>query len=145
MSFLRGFAPRTIAGQITGLLVISILLGVGLASAVLLYLVNQGQNEVSREIFAAVRAAHIATIAREAQAAHSPEQLSDLLARLRLDRMEVSVIPVDGLRPKERAEAAPEPQPIAAVENDLREDWKLEPLASVLTDGEGRGDHRRDQ
>ena len=76
MSFLRGFAPRTIAGQITGLLVISILLGVGLASAVLLYLVNQGQNEASREIFAAVRAAHIATIAREAQAAHSPEQLS---------------------------------------------------------------------
>lgn len=67
MSFLRGFAPRTIAGQITGLLVISILLGVGLASAVLLYLVNQGQNEASREIFAAVRAAHIATIAREAQ------------------------------------------------------------------------------
>ena len=137
MSFLRGFAPRTIAGQITGLLVISILLGVGLASAVLLYLVNQGQNEASREIFAAVRAAHIATIAREAQAAHSPEQLSDLLARLRLDRMEVSVIPVDGLRPKGRAEAAPEPQPIAAVENDLREDWKLEPLASVSPTAKG--------
>jgi hypothetical protein len=123
MSFLRGFVPRTIASQITGLIVISVLLGIGLASAVLLYLVNQGQNEVSREISAAVRAAHIATVAREAQAAHSPEQLSDLLARLRLDRMEVSIIPVDGLKPRERAEATPEPRPIAAVENDLREDW----------------------
>jgi signal transduction histidine kinase len=131
MSFLRGFAPRTIAGQMTGLLVTSVLLGVGLASAVLLYLVNQGQDEVSREIFAAVRAARIATIAREAQAAHSPGQLSDLLARLRSDRMEVGIIPVDGLKPKERAEATPEPRPIAAVENDLREDWKLEPLASA--------------
>jgi len=130
ISFLRGLAPRTIAGQITGLLVISILLGVGLASAVLLHLLNQGQNEVSREIFAAGRAAHIATIAREAQAAHSPEQLSDLLARLRLDRMAVSLIPVDGLRLKERAEATPERRLISAVENDLREDWKLEPLAS---------------
>jgi signal transduction histidine kinase len=137
MSFLGRFAPRTIAGQMTGLLVISVLLGVGLASAVLLYLVNQGQNEVSREIFSAVRAARIATIAREAQAARSPDQLSDLLARLRLDRMEVSIIPVDGLKPKERTEATPEPRPIAAVENDLREDWKLEPLASALQTAKG--------
>jgi signal transduction histidine kinase len=137
ISFLRGLAPRTIAGQITGLLVISILLGVGLASAVLLYLVNQGQNEVSRGIFAAVRAARIATITREAKASHSPAQLSDLLARLRLDRLEVSIIPVDGLKPKERVEATSEPRPIAAVENDLREDWKLEPLVSALNTAKG--------
>ena len=137
MSFLCSFAPRTIAGQMTGLLIISVLLGVGLASAVLLYLVNQGQNEVSREIFAAVRAARIATIAHEAQAAHSPAQLSDLLARLRLDRMEVSIIPVNGLKPKERAEATPAPRPMAAVENDLREDWKLEPLASASQTAKG--------
>jgi hypothetical protein len=45
MSFLRGFAPRTIAGQITGLLVISVLLGVGLASAVLLPLSTRGRTK----------------------------------------------------------------------------------------------------
>ena len=131
MSLLRGFPPRTIAGQMTGLLVISVLLGVGLASAVLFHLVNQAQNETSRDILAAVRAARIATIAREAEAARSPTQLSDFLARVHPDRMEVSIIPVDGLKPTEPAAVRPGSRSFAAVENDLREDWKLEPLASA--------------
>jgi signal transduction histidine kinase len=130
MRFRSSFPPQTIAAQITGLLVVSILLGVGLASTVLLYLFNQGQNEVSREVFAAGRAAHIATIVREAHAARSPEQLSDLLTHLRLDRMEVGPVPLGGLKPKDQIGEAPEPRAIAAVENDLREDWKLEPLES---------------
>ncbi len=68
--------PRTIAGQITGLLCLSVLLGVGFASAILLYLVNQGRDEVDHQIFAAVQAARIAAITRQVQAAASPEELS---------------------------------------------------------------------
>jgi signal transduction histidine kinase len=121
----RRLAPRTIAAQITGLLIVSLLLGVGFASAILLYLVNQGRDEVDHQIFAAVQAARIATITRQVQAAASPEDRSSLLDRLRSDRMEVSLVPLDGLRPNE---AASERGPLPGVEESLAKDWSLRPL-----------------
>jgi hypothetical protein len=81
MRVVRRLIPGTIAGQITGLVIIAVLLGVGLASAVLLYLIDQGQTGPNREILATVRAAHIAAIAKEAEAANSKEQLSLALRR----------------------------------------------------------------
>ena len=42
MCVVRRLIPGTIAGQITGLVIIAVLLGVGLASAVLLYLIDRG-------------------------------------------------------------------------------------------------------
>ena len=77
----------------------------GFASAILLYLVNQGRDEVDHQIFAAVQAARIAAITRQAQAAASPDDLDALLERLKSDRMEVSLVPLEGLRPTAAAPA----------------------------------------
>jgi signal transduction histidine kinase len=128
MSLIRRLIPRTIAGQITGLLFVSVLLGVGFASAILLYLINQGRDEVDHQIFVAVQAARIAAITRQVQASSSPEDLSALLRRLKSDRMEVSVVPLAGLRPNAAAAAAA-PDRVPSIEETLARDWRLSPLS----------------
>jgi signal transduction histidine kinase len=127
MSLIGRLTPRTIAGQITGLLFVSVLLGVGFASAILLYLINQGRDEVDHQIFAAVQAARIATITRQVQASTSPQDMSALLERLKSDRMEVSLVPIEGLRPN-TATTARAPGRIPSVEESLARDWNLRPL-----------------
>ena len=107
MWFMRRLIPGTIAGQITGLVIIAVLLGVGLASAVLLYLIDRGQTGPNREILATVRAAHIAAIAKEAEAANSKEQLSLALRRSHSNSIEATLVPAAGLTaPGESASVA---------------------------------------
>jgi signal transduction histidine kinase len=134
----RRVAPQTVAGQITGLLIVSVLLGVGLASAVLLHLINQGRNEENREIFVATQAARIATVVRQAQASTSPEELSALLDRLRSDRIEVTPIPLKELRPAGLSQATAEQAFIPSVEQALVEIWKLRPLSPAASAAGGR-------
>jgi signal transduction histidine kinase len=135
MRVVRRLIPGTIAGQITGLVIIAVLLGVGLASAVLLYLIDQGQTGPNREILATVRAAHIAAIAKEAEAANSKEQLSIALRRSRSNSIEATVVPAAGLAaPDELAPASPF---IAAVEASLRDNWGLESLRRASQPGDG--------
>jgi signal transduction histidine kinase len=123
MPILRRLIPGTIAGQITGLLIVAVLLGVGLASAVLLYLIDQGQTGANREVLAAVRAARIAAIAKEAEAVNSKEQLS--LALRTSHGIEATLVPAAGLSaPGESAPASP----LTAIEANLRDTWGLEPL-----------------
>jgi signal transduction histidine kinase len=126
MSILRRLIPGTIAGQITGLVIVAVLLGLGLASAVLLYLIDQGQTGVNREILAAVRAARIAAIAKEAEAANSKEQLSLALRRSHSNSIEATLVPAAGLSPP--GESAPASPFTAAIEANLRDNWGLEPL-----------------
>jgi signal transduction histidine kinase len=126
MSVVRRLLPGTIAGQITGLVIVAVLLGVGLASAVLLYLIDQGQTGANREMFAAVRAARIAAIAKEAEAANSKQRLSLALRRSHSNSIEATLVPTAGL-------AAPGVSArvsafVAAVEANLRDNWGLEPL-----------------
>jgi signal transduction histidine kinase len=126
MSVVRRLIPNTIAGQITGLVIVAVLLGIGLASAVLLYLIDQGQTGVNREILATVRAARIAAIAKEAEAGNSKEQLSLALRRSHSNSIEATLVPAAGLAAPD--EAAPASAFIAAVEASLRDNWGLEPL-----------------
>ena len=134
MRVVRRLIPGTIAGQITGLVIIAVLLGVGLASAVLLYLIDRGQTGPNREILATVRAAHIAAIAKEAQAADSKEQLSRALRRSRSNSIEATLVPAAGLAaPGESAPASPF---IAAVEASLRDNWGLESLRRASQPGD---------
>jgi signal transduction histidine kinase len=134
MWFMRRLIPGTIAGQITGLVIIAVLLGVGLASAVLLYLIDQGQTGPNREILATVRAAHIAAIAKEAEAANSKEQLSLALKRSHSNSIEATLVPAAGLAvPGEPAPASPF---IAAVEASLRDNWGLESLRRASQPGD---------
>jgi signal transduction histidine kinase len=125
-SVVRRLLPGTIAGQITGLVIIAVLLGVGLASAFLLYLIDPGQTGANREILAAVRAARIATIAREAEAANSKDQLSLALRRSHSNSIEATLVPAAGLAAPDQP--APASAFIAAIESNLRDDWGLEPL-----------------
>jgi signal transduction histidine kinase len=129
MGFIRRFMPRTIAGQITGLLCLSVLLGVGFASAILLYLINQGRDEVDHQIFAAVQAARIAAITRQVQASATPDDRSALLGRLS-DRLEVSLVPLEGLRANPAATAAA-PGRIPGIVESLERDWNLRPMSAA--------------
>ena len=78
---LRRFLPRTITAQIASLVIVAVLLGIGLASAVLLYFFYTGQGGASPEVIAAVRAARIAAIVREAEAARTPAELAQEIGR----------------------------------------------------------------
>ena len=135
MRVVRRLIPGTIAGQITGLVIIAVLLGVGLASAVLLYLIDRGQTGPNREILATVRAAHIAAIAKEAEAANSKEQLSLALRRSRSNSIEATLVPAAGLAAS--GESAPASPFIAAVEASLRDNWGLESLRRASQPGDG--------
>jgi signal transduction histidine kinase len=125
MLSLGRFAPRTIAGQITGLLIVSVLLGVGLASGVMLYLMNQGRTEMDREIFAAIQAARIATIVKQAQASASPEDLTRLLEGLHSDRMAVRLVHLGPEGPSARAGLPSQLGLNGAIEKNLQADWNL--------------------
>jgi signal transduction histidine kinase len=122
-------APRTIAAQITGLLFVSVLLGVGFASAILFALINQGRDETDRQIFAAVQAARVAAVTRQVEAAASAGEKAALVERLRSDRMEVSLVPLDGLRPVEPSRRT------SPIEENLARDWNLRALSG---DANGR-------
>lgn len=134
MSVVRRLIPGTIAGQITGLVIVAVLLGVGLASAVLLYMIDQGQTGANREIFTAVRAARIAAIAKEAAAANSKEQLSLALRRSHSNSIEATLVPAAGLAAPD--EVAPASAFVAALEANLRDNWGLEPLRRASQPGD---------
>ncbi|WP_158817657.1 ATP-binding protein [Methylocapsa sp. S129] len=130
MGFLRRFAPQTITAQIAGLVVVAVLLGVSLASAVLLYFFYTGQPGVSPEIMAAVRAARIAAIVKEAEAAPSPIELAQALKAARSHSQDVELIPIARLVPV--PESAPRHPAIARlVKAALADTWGIVPLASA--------------
>jgi signal transduction histidine kinase len=84
MRLLRRFRPHTITAQVTCLIVAAVLSGVGVTSAVHVYVAGPSKNSYDPEIVAAARAARIATIVEEARAARSPQELARVLATARL-------------------------------------------------------------
>ena len=62
IGFLRRFTPRTVAGQLTSVVVAAVLFGVMLASTVMLYLVYSGGVGPSHETLVQIRAARISAI-----------------------------------------------------------------------------------
>jgi signal transduction histidine kinase len=136
MGFLRRFAPQTITGQIASLVIVAVLLGVGLASAVLFYFLFTGQPGASPEILAAGRAARIAAIVKEAEASRSPAELAQMLKAARSRNADVEQIPL------ERLVAAPENASRHAaltklVKATLTDTWGIVPLALAPPSAEG--------
>lgn len=121
----RRVLPRTVAGQITALVIVAVLLGVGLAFGGLLYLFDRDQTGANREALAAVRAARIAAIAKEATA-RSNETDKPQWRRMHANGIHISVVPVSELA-AEGLSRPPSPL-VAAIDSELREDWGLEPL-----------------
>jgi signal transduction histidine kinase len=129
MGALRRFVPGTIAGQITGLVVAAVLLGLILASGVFLYLISQEQAGGNRDILVAIRAAHIAAVTREALSATSQERMSLILRRPHPGSVEVRLVSTDGLAPWEKS--GPDTRFIDAVAESLHDNWGFEPLRRV--------------
>lgn len=127
MAYFRRLLPETIAAQITGLVIVAVLLGVGLASAVLLYLVYDGQTGPGPDVLATVRAARIAAIVKEAETSRSTAEFEQDLARASRHGMDVKAVPI--------AHGAPAPPGasqrsafIAAVDEVLEGTWGIVPL-----------------
>ena len=79
MKVLHRLVPRTIAAQITCIVFVAVLVGVGLASSVVFALFSNLNTAANQDIMAAGRAARIAAIVHKAEALRSPERLAQVL------------------------------------------------------------------
>jgi signal transduction histidine kinase len=125
VTFLRRLIPATITAQITSLVIAAVLLGVGLASAVLFYLIYEGQTGPNAEAWAANRAAHVAAVVREAEAVKSTMDLEQVLKRAQGHGIDVRTIPISQTNPRGEAENS---SFMRAVDTNLRETWGISPL-----------------
>jgi signal transduction histidine kinase len=125
MTRLRNFLPGTVAGQITALVIVAVVLGVGLASSVLLYIFDRDQAGANREALAMARAARIAAIVRETTTRPKGADLTPW-RRMRGNGMEVSVVSAADLATTPTS--SPVSSLVTAINGALREDWGLEPV-----------------
>ena len=130
MNFLRGFAPQTITAQITSLVIIAVLLGVGLASAVLFYLFYTGQAGPSAEIIATARAARIAAIVKKVEESRSPTELARMLDMERSPSVDVEQVPVARLASMPSS-AAHNPDFVSSIKTKLEDTWGIVPLSNA--------------
>ena len=135
MGVLRRFAPQTITAQITCLVIAAVLLGVGLASAVLLYWLYNGQATASSELAAAGRAARIAAVVREAEATQSPGELDSLVKASRRRGVDVERVPTAGLA-SARNGVAHNPAFVRAVRATLQDTWRIVPIPDPTLSGD---------
>jgi len=133
MNILRRLVPRTIAAQITCIVIGAVLLGVGLASVVLFLLFSNSQVATNQDIMAAARAARIAAIVHKAEAFRTPEQLAQVLDSYRSSSLNIEIIPLVQLAAAPDRAAA-DSEHVRLVKADLAENWGLASLPSVPRD-----------
>ncbi|MGA2043424.1 MAG: ATP-binding protein [Roseiarcus sp.] len=132
---LARFAPRTITAQIACLVIAAVLLGVGLASGVLLYLFTSGQAGSRSEIAAVVSAARIAAVVREVRAAETPGERDRALKKARRRGAEVVRTPIAGVGAA-LGGASHNAAFVQAVKTALDAEWGIAPLAAAPAAGE---------
>ncbi|MHB8814493.1 MAG: sensor histidine kinase [Steroidobacteraceae bacterium] len=128
--------PRSIVVQITGLLVMSVVLGVGLTAAVALYVYRGSITPMSAETLAIARAARIVAIVRRAQATTSEIQLEKLVEAARQPGIDVELLPptpVDEARP---TAGGPWPVAVRSIVDELERTWGIVPIHDRRTTGE---------
>ncbi len=132
MRLLRRLLPRTVTTQIASLVFAAVLLGVGLTSVALSYLLSDLRPRPSPELLAASRAAAIATIVRQAEASRSPGELAQLLAKTRWRDLKVSQIPIEHV---EAVSTSTHGIAVASrsVKALLEGTWGIVPLANSLS------------
>jgi signal transduction histidine kinase len=133
MKVLHRLVPRTIAAQITCIVIAAVLVGVGLASSVVFALFSSWQTSANQEVMAAGRAARIAAIVHRAEAFRSQEQLASVLDSYRSPSLNIEITPLDRLEPIQDAPGS-DSEYIRMVKADLEENWGLASLASVPRD-----------
>ena len=123
---LRRLLPKTVAGQLTSVVMAAVLFGVVLASAVVYYLLYSGGLGPSRETLVQVRAARIAAVVNGVLQARS---LSDSIYITKHASGEpVSVTWARTPPPAGDAEPPPKNSMVAEVEQDLQKGWRLQTL-----------------
>ena len=131
MTVLGRLAPRSITSQITCIVIAAVLLGVGLASAVLMYLLYNWQTGANPDLLASARAARIAAIVRSAEATHSQAELAQVLKAHRWPGMDVAEISLRNLAGM--PEASPHnPAFLQSMKTMLQDDWGITPLPRTL-------------
>lgn len=122
--------PRTIAAQITCLVVAAVLSGVALTSAVQMYILPNWEASREPEIVAARRAARIAAIVEEIRTARSVAERRQVIAAARRAGSEVEAVQ-PALVAFEPADAVRTPRSAQLVLNRLADDWGIVPLGLV--------------
>jgi signal transduction histidine kinase len=130
VSFINRFSPRTITAQITGLVVIAVLLGVGIASAFLLYLFYSSQAGISPELVAATRDARIATIVKRVEETSTPEERRLVLQTTRWPSMQTREVPLASVTSAPRVEPH-DPAFVDSIKYALEDTWKIHPLPNA--------------
>jgi signal transduction histidine kinase len=137
MKILRGLVPRTIAAQITCIVMAAVLVGVGLASGVVVVLFSNSQATANQDIMAAARAARIAAIVHKAEAFRTSELLAHVLESYRSPTLDIQIVPLSALAATPVG-AATEPDYIRWLKADLEDSWGLVPLS--MSSGSDRRD-----
>ena len=130
MKALHRLVPRTIASQITCIVIAAVLIGVGLASTMVFALFSTWQTSANQEVMAAGRAARIAAIVHKAETFRSPERLAKVLESYRSPSLNIEIMPLDRLEPIADAPQS-DSEYMRRVKADLAEDWGLASLPSV--------------
>ncbi len=122
---LRRFAPRTVAGQLTGVVVAAVLFGVALVSTVMIYLVYSGGVGPSHETMVQIRAARISAIVNGVLEARSLSDALYVTKHANADPVYVTW----AKPPVAPAGGAPPPNAMLAdIEQDLQKGWRLQIL-----------------
>jgi signal transduction histidine kinase len=125
IEFARRLAPRTVAGQLTSVVVAAVLFGVGLASAVMFYLVYSGGVGPSHQTLVQIRAARIAAVVNGVLEARSLDDAMYLTKHANTEPVFVSwAKPPSPIG----AEAPAEHSMVGDIEQDLQKGWRLETL-----------------
>jgi signal transduction histidine kinase len=135
MNLVGRLLPRTITAQITCIVIVAVLLGVGLASTVVFALFNNLQSGARQDIMATARAARIAAIVHRAEAFPSRELLAKALDSFRSPTLDVEIVVPDHMAPVHTG-AAVDSEYVKMVKAYLAENWGIASLPSPMGGGD---------
>jgi signal transduction histidine kinase len=124
-AWLLKLLPKTAAGQLTSVVVAAVLLGVGLASSVMFYLVSSGGVGPSHETLVQVRAARIAAVVNGVLEARSLADSTYITKHANGEPVSVTWAKAP---PSGDAEPAPPHSMVGDIEQDLEKGWRLQTL-----------------
>jgi signal transduction histidine kinase len=123
--FLQRFRPRTVAAQLTGVVVGAVLFGVVLASAVMFWLVYSGGVGPSHDTLVQIRAARIAAIVNGVQESRSLGEALYVTKHANRDPVYVSWAPLPAAK---ASDGTPRNVMVSDIEQDLQKGWRLQTL-----------------
>jgi signal transduction histidine kinase len=123
---LRRFAPRTVAGQLTTVVIAAVLFGVCIATALMFYFIYSGGVGPSQETLSQIRAARIAAVVNGVEAARGPGDAHYITKHANNGPIYVSwgAPPPSGI-----VSPPPKDSMVAAIEQDLEKSWRMHTLA----------------